>query len=591
MSEPRTLIFEIHRDGEPVRTERLQLDVIKVGSHPKSHLFIDDPGVSRVHAAIETTSEGTFITDLGSGRGTFVNGEKVNRRQLRHLDRVRLGATDVVLREFEEVAAPVKVERPKIFDEAVYARRFLSRPASTDGSVEIAMLYRDLVIADEIYQPPRKIVIGNSKEADFAVESDALGGEDFVLVEVAGNEPVLRVTRRMEGEIYVGTERFTVAEAFGAGRLRGNGNIGEISLTAETRARINIGEQSFFVHRSTQPKVILPFFRGGAAQFAMLIYVALSTALHMSLLLASMFRGSYGGDLDMDSFGADNRFVQLLIEDPVVEEPPPEPEEAEVEEEEEQAAEGEQAAEEEGRAGDERVEEEDGRMAVEGDNPTDQAPELARTVAAEEVRDRGALSVLYQQGPTSLFGDTASGYDAITTMGGIDGDSVGASYGTRGLGRYGGGLGGGGRSMSGGFGGGPIAVSGRAGGNTDLGREQLQVTEREARPPVVEIGSAEIRGQLDRDIIQRVVREHRRELTACYEGELQRNPALEGTVSVEWVIAPDGSVAASQVDTSTLNSDAVESCITRRIRNWRFPEPRGGGTVRVTYPFVFSPGG
>lgn len=591
MSEPRTLIFEIHREGEPVRTERLQLDVIKVGSHPKSHLFIDDPGVSRVHAAIEVTSEGVFITDLGSGRGTFVNGEKVNRRQLRHLDRVRLGATDVVLREYEEVAAIAPVERPKIADEVVYSRRFLSRPASSDGSVEIAMLFRDLVIADEIYQPPRKIVIGSSKDADFKVEHPSLGGEDFVLVDVNGSEPVLRVTRAMDGELFIGTERISIAEAFSSGRIRSSGSGGEIALTTETRARINLGEQVFFLHRSTQPKVILPFLRGGASQFAMAIYVALSAALHLALLFASMFGGRYGGDLDMDSFGANNRFVQLLIEDPIPEEPPPpEPEEAE-EEAEDEPAEGEQAAEEEGRAGDERVEEEDNRMAIEGDNPADQAPELARTVAAEEVRDRGALAVLYQQGPTSLFGDTASGYDAITAIGGVDGEGVGASYGTRGLGRYGGGLGGGGRSMSGGFGSGPIAVGGRSSGNTNLGREQLQVTEREARPPVVEIGTAEVRGQLDREIIQRVVREHRRELTACYESELQRNPDLEGTVSVEWVIAPDGSVAASQVESSTLSSDAVESCITRRIRNWRFPEPRGGGTVRVTYPFVFSPGG
>ena len=138
MSEPRTLIFEIHREGEAVRTERLQLDVIKVGSHPKSHLFIDDPGVSRVHAAIEVTAEGVFITDLGSGRGTFVNGEKVNRRQLRHLDRVRLGATDVVLREYEEVAVVAPVERPKIVTVAPRLVRCCSSPDHSPRAITMA---------------------------------------------------------------------------------------------------------------------------------------------------------------------------------------------------------------------------------------------------------------------------------------------------------------------------------------------------------------------------------------------------------------------------------------------------------------------
>ncbi len=28
-----------------------------------------------------------------------------------------------------------------------------------------------------------------------------------------------------------------------------------------------------------------------------------------------------------------------------------------------------------------------------------------------------------------------------------------------------------------------------------------------------------------------------------------------------------------------------------RIRRWKFPEPKGGGVVAVTYPWLFSPAG
>ncbi len=38
-------------------------------------------------------------------------------------------------------------------------------------------------------------------------------------------------------------------------------------------------------------------------------------------------------------------------------------------------------------------------------------------------------------------------------------------------------------------------------------------------------------GQMDRGVIQRVTREHRREIRACYESQLRRNNSLEGRVS------------------------------------------------------------
>jgi hypothetical protein len=36
-------------------------------------------------------------------------------------------------------------------------------------------------------------------------------------------------------------------------------------------------------------------------------------------------------------------------------------------------------------------------------------------------------------------------------------------------------------------------------------------------------------------------------------------------------------------------SPDVEACLVSRVRQFRFPEPRGGGIVRVNYPFRFAP--
>ena len=60
-----------------------------------TEIVLDDPVVSRRHAAIRLTGDGASVEDLGSTHGTFVNDEKVmGRRPLLTGDRVRFG--DVV---------------------------------------------------------------------------------------------------------------------------------------------------------------------------------------------------------------------------------------------------------------------------------------------------------------------------------------------------------------------------------------------------------------------------------------------------------------------------------------------------------------
>ena len=70
--------------------------------------------------------------------------------------------------------------------------------------------------------------------------------------------------------------------------------------------------------------------------------------------------------------------------------------------------------------------------------------------------------------------------------------------------------------------------------------------------------------------------------------ELTRDPDLAGSVTVRFVIARDGRVSSSAVKRSSMGNAAVESCVASRILRFHFPEPRGGGVVIVSYPFIFS---
>ncbi len=101
-------------------------------------------------------------------------------------------------------------------------------------------------------------------------------------------------------------------------------------------------------------------------------------------------------------------------------------------------------------------------------------------------------------------------------------------------------------------------------------------------------GSSE--GGLDRDIIRRIVRAHIDEVRACYNDGLGRDPGLEGRVVTEFKIDGEGRVMGPPRIATSVGDVEVDTCVAGAVEGWRFPKPRGGGEVLVTYPFVLSPG-
>jgi hypothetical protein len=107
--------------------------------------------------------------------------------------------------------------------------------------------------------------------------------------------------------------------------------------------------------------------------------------------------------------------------------------------------------------------------------------------------------------------------------------------------------------------------------------------------PTVVDGMPQVTGELDKDLIRRVVKRNQGQLRYCYERVLQRNPALAGKIVLKLVISREGTVVASTVASSTLSDAEVEQCFAVRAKTWAFPA--GTGTVEVTYPFVLRPPG
>jgi sigma-B regulation protein RsbU (phosphoserine phosphatase) len=87
-----TLVFV---QGNDQRTVNLDHTPFTVGRKVDKDLVIADPRVSRDHALI-TSEDGQFcVVDQGSKHGTFVNGERIQRKTLERNDRVEFGVRDV----------------------------------------------------------------------------------------------------------------------------------------------------------------------------------------------------------------------------------------------------------------------------------------------------------------------------------------------------------------------------------------------------------------------------------------------------------------------------------------------------------------
>jgi len=115
-------------EGTDRRTIVLDHFPFTIGRRTDRDMVMIDPRVSREHAHFIREPDGTFIVDQGSRHGTFVNGERVNRRRLERNDRIEFGVQGAAYVLFSPDHSPSSA-----------AQQFLSqfstwKPASGAGS-------------------------------------------------------------------------------------------------------------------------------------------------------------------------------------------------------------------------------------------------------------------------------------------------------------------------------------------------------------------------------------------------------------------------------------------------------------------------
>lgn len=84
-------IFRVQAPGGKLFVHQLTKGETTIGRDPKNDLTLDDPRVSRNHALVRVTTEGVTLTDLNSGNGTFVNGQRITQARLNNDDTIKIG--------------------------------------------------------------------------------------------------------------------------------------------------------------------------------------------------------------------------------------------------------------------------------------------------------------------------------------------------------------------------------------------------------------------------------------------------------------------------------------------------------------------
>ena len=647
------LTFEIYSGTEYLRREEVSAESVTIGRGPAAMLRIDDEALSDLHAVINVGDDGSVqLLDLGGETTTKVNGEAVSNSDLRTGDQIAIGeirinvavsdqnafadeeATQLAelpaagepLRDTDDVtdatvpahmAAPLgeaRMEQDTSEDVMAFVMR--SGTASGDAGIdrkrarvlEVVEVWSDTVMDVKHYPRGGKpVTAGTSTGAmwrymgvpitwvpsafskvawmlgptlsetteewknEFYVPPENLPNDNYKLFEWSGGNYVCNISDKWSGFVDIGENRHTFQELIESGKAQSSGG-GQykVDVDDDTRVVADLGHVIFFGHMVYPSRKIVskltdnldyPFL--GVMSFCTFVFAMLAIVIITS-----------PPPPENEVMEVPDRFVELLLEQPEPETPKNDPKpEANPD-----AGEGAKAKKEEGKVG-----KKDAKMKkAKGNKVEMQKKELDKEIA----ENAGVLGALRDGAELDgVFGSSNLNADLTGGIGGLIG-AKGTQIGSGGLGSRGSGLGGGGTAE--GLGG--LGTKGRGSGRSGYGSGGGNFGAKGEGGIGAVGGDPIILGALDKSLIDAVIKRHMNQIRYCYQRELTKNPNLGGKVTVKFVIAKDGSVSKASIKSTTMGSKAVEGCITGRFMRFQFPEPKGGGIVIVSYPFIFSPG-
>ena len=435
--------------------------------------------------------------------------------------------------------------------------------------LEVSLTWGGDVVEMKRLREEESFTIG-SGEDDLFVPLDGVSHDSsFVLAERAKgtNDWNVRFTRKMGGTLTQGDNITPLAQV----NAVPDGDAQTLMMNDDMHLRLDIGYFTLNIKPVSQSRAIpLP-----AILDTMFINTALATMFATLSMLALLLLYPVDTDvIDDDLLTNAAEFQTLILKEK-------KPDKSLIDRLKGKKAEGTAAKKDRGKMGKKKEKNKDGKATFKKkDKPTDEQVVSSKMQALFGGKNGGVAAI---------FGADSGGSDLQTFLGNMSGSSAASASGEGGLSFRGSGPGGSGTG-DGTIGLGSVGTRGRGSGDSGYGSGEGGIGKKRDKDVRVSTGNPIIYGSLDKEIIRRIVREHQGEIRYCYTKELARNPGLGGKISMKWVIDGSGRVKSAKVANSQMKSKSVERCIASRIRRWKFPKPKGGGIVVVTYPFVFKKG-
>ena len=642
MAVPLTL--KVFKGETLVTSKDFERDIIKIGRLASAHLCLEDEKVSRIHSVIEVAADGSMsIIDMGSVEGTYVNGKRVNKGQISFGDEIKLGATTIRLENPSAVAAvnlasaaattapapqatvtpapvglasglaqaavqpaaapsapqvaavavPVVTQQaapkasvaapvaaPAVEEEAEPAPRVrrVSSKAKGPLGVSLRFLWGDQRVGEFLVSPGKKqsFSVGSEKGVDFIMGDSKLGSPRFEVLRTDGQSFTLCFTGKMKGELTRHGDTRDLKAVIESGGASHEGEAYSLTLEKDDFLVVDLGGVTLEAMFMPVPKrVVAPMTE--SMDFTVVNIFLVMFFLASLVVVTAANQAEDGEEFADELAGSNARIAKLIVKAPETQKNKF-LEKLNQQKEKAQAEKAAKRKDPEGQMGKKEAPKTNNRTAPQGQpNKKDEARAMAQKIFS----GKGGVS--------SIFGGGGLGGDLKSAMGNMFGAKAGNSGGFGGLGLRGGGGGGGGTGQTIGIG--AIGTKGRGGGTGDYGSSAGGLGGKQSVEVGIAADDATVMGSLDKELIRQVIARNRGQIRFCYESLLNRYPKLGGKVAIRFTISATGSVVASSVAQSTAGNPELEQCVAGRVRTWQFPQPKGGGVVVVTYPFIFKAAG
>jgi len=468
--------------------------------------------------------------------------------------------------------------------------------------LRVGIIQGGRIVEERLIRKREDVALGTHAKNTFILPTSQLG-KSYRLFEAKSENYLLSFDERMEGRLSLNDQVVDLSALAKSGNTKRRGNRCQVELDDRSRGKVVIGEFTLLFQFVEKPPVLprpqLPAAaRGGFSQRV--------DWLMFNVLLASfLIQAGLGIGLDIwwrssgrylqSEFGTKKSRAYELLKAEVIaekkkeeEEPEPEPEEEEESEEESEEPEPEPDPEPTPRA----------KPKAEPKPVKSEQPQKRSAARIKELKssvtkktflhalgsagdgEGGIANTLAQGLASSQLDDAFSNLDGgVANADGSTKTFVGEPSAVKsGKGAYKGigkGEGGGARIKTG-------AVKSKA--KASGGEIKVRLKIRGGS-----VGGQSGAGKVDKGAVKKVFKRRSGAIKHCYEKALKSNPNVKGKVTIRFQIGTAGRITRIKVTGNTTGSSSIGSCITGKVKSWRFPSP-DGGPVTFSYPFILAKG-